>query len=443
MYIIDRRLNPKARASATASASCAAPRRWCSGPCARIRGDRGHHATSTRGGEVSIPADGVREPQLPALRRRRRARSRPARQQGIRRRRHASERPPRRRRRRLGGGADGEGEDDFRFVLSREEFLDLFLEDLELPDLVKRRLDDGRDARPAAGRLFGRPARRPTSSLPRTMRNAPVAPHRAAAAEARASCSALEEEIARLERQAAPMPSGSPRCARSSSGCSAAAARIPYIDPIDLRYSRFEPRAAADRAGGHVLPDGRVGLDDRAHEGPRQALLHAALHLPDAALPARRDRLHPPHRTRRRRSTRRPSSTAPRPAARWSRPRWRRCSGSSTERYPPADWNIYAAQASDGDNSPQRQTHLRGAAARRDPAVCQYFAYLEVGARGRDARIGLHRRTRRSSGRPTRRCSEQGADFAMRKVSHRREIYPGLPRAVPAARRGRRSEGAP
>ena len=39
---------------------------------------------------------------------------------------------------------DGEGEDDFRFVLSREEFLDLFLDDLELPDLAKRRARRGR-----------------------------------------------------------------------------------------------------------------------------------------------------------------------------------------------------------------------------------------------------------------------------------------------------------
>ena len=42
-----------------------------------------------------------------------------------------------------GGGSsagEGESEDDFRFVLSREEFLELFLDDLELPDLAKRRL---------------------------------------------------------------------------------------------------------------------------------------------------------------------------------------------------------------------------------------------------------------------------------------------------------------
>ena len=45
-----------------------------------------------------------------------------------------------------GGGAqgskaspDGDSEDRFAFALTREEFLDLFFEDLELPDLVKRR----------------------------------------------------------------------------------------------------------------------------------------------------------------------------------------------------------------------------------------------------------------------------------------------------------------
>ena len=36
----------------------------------------------------------------------------------------------------------GEGEDDFSFALSRDEFLDLFFEDLELPDLVKTNLKE-------------------------------------------------------------------------------------------------------------------------------------------------------------------------------------------------------------------------------------------------------------------------------------------------------------
>jgi uncharacterized sporulation protein YeaH/YhbH (DUF444 family) len=35
---------------------------------------------------------------------------------------------------------EGDGEDAFRFVLSRDEFVDLFLDDLELPNLAKRKL---------------------------------------------------------------------------------------------------------------------------------------------------------------------------------------------------------------------------------------------------------------------------------------------------------------
>ncbi|MBV9198618.1 MAG: DUF444 family protein, partial [Alphaproteobacteria bacterium] len=38
------------------------------------------------------------------------------------------------------GSPDGSGEDAFEFTLSKEEFLDMFFEDLELPDLVKKSL---------------------------------------------------------------------------------------------------------------------------------------------------------------------------------------------------------------------------------------------------------------------------------------------------------------
>jgi uncharacterized sporulation protein YeaH/YhbH (DUF444 family) len=38
------------------------------------------------------------------------------------------------------GSADGEGQDAFHFVLSQEEFLDLFFDDLELPDLLRKQL---------------------------------------------------------------------------------------------------------------------------------------------------------------------------------------------------------------------------------------------------------------------------------------------------------------
>jgi uncharacterized sporulation protein YeaH/YhbH (DUF444 family) len=89
-------------------------------------------------------------------------------------------------------------------------------------------------------------------------------------------------------------------------------------------------------------------------------------------------------------------------------------------RFRPADWNIYAAQASDGDNS-----HSDGEVAAhllKDMIlpVCQFFAYLEVGDPGTStfnipdsALATLYERLR-----------TEGAPLSMRKVSDRSEIFP-------------------
>ena len=62
------------------------------------------------------------------------------------------------------GSPDGEAEDDFAFVLSRDEFLEIFFEDLELPDLVKRTPEGDQDQQAAARRASRSPGRPPTST---------------------------------------------------------------------------------------------------------------------------------------------------------------------------------------------------------------------------------------------------------------------------------------
>ena len=60
---------------------------------------------------------------------------------------HGYQRGDRIRKPRRGGGGQGQsgdpsgdGDDEFAFTLSRDEFLDLFFDDLELPNLAKRKL---------------------------------------------------------------------------------------------------------------------------------------------------------------------------------------------------------------------------------------------------------------------------------------------------------------
>src|SRR5947207_15907714 len=68
------------------------------------------------------------------------------------------------------GSPDGSGDDAFEFTLSKEEFLDMFFEDLELPDLVKKSLKDTTavDLQRAGYTVTGTPS---NLSVPRTLRN--------------------------------------------------------------------------------------------------------------------------------------------------------------------------------------------------------------------------------------------------------------------------------
>jgi uncharacterized sporulation protein YeaH/YhbH (DUF444 family) len=84
------------------------------------------------------------------------------------------------------------------------------------------------------------------------------------------------------------------------------------------------------------------------------------------------------------------------------------------ERYPVGDWNIYIAQASDGDN--ENGDNDRSTALMRDGLLplCQYYAYLEVDE--------PHSDTPTSSLWKTYDNLEPGP--AMRRVTMRQEIYP-------------------
>jgi uncharacterized sporulation protein YeaH/YhbH (DUF444 family) len=90
-------------------------------------------------------------------------------------------------------------------------------------------------------------------------------------------------------------------------------------------------------------------------------------------------------------------------------------------RYPPSDWNIYAAQASDGDNTSSDNETTAASLKSEVLPLCQYFAYIEVA--GDEARPSSTGR-RSDLWRTYEELGETSAKFAMRRVTERREIYP-------------------
>jgi hypothetical protein len=92
-------------------------------------------------------------------------------------------------------------------------------------------------------------------------------------------------------------------------------------------------------------------------------------------------------------------------------------------RYSPADWNIYVAQASDGDNTSADNDRTANLVLNRVLPNCQYFAYLEVGREDDGGPIGFMPRET-ELWRTYGKLRGEEARLAMRKVRHRKDIYP-------------------
>src|SRR5499427_7888754 len=135
MHIIDRRLNPGGKSLENRQRFLRRAKALVQGAVKKTSQDRDIKDV-LEGGEVSISLDGMDEPRF-----RREGGTRDMVLPGNKKFVEGDILP----RSGDGGGrksapGQGDSEDAFRFVLSRDEFVNLFLDDLELPDLAKRKL---------------------------------------------------------------------------------------------------------------------------------------------------------------------------------------------------------------------------------------------------------------------------------------------------------------
>jgi len=375
-----------------------------------------------KGGDIVVPADGVREP---VLRRGSQGGKReyvlPGNKKYVRG--DGIQRPDEE-----GGGsgpsADGEGEDDFRFALSDEEFLDLFLEDLELPDLAKRQLMGLEESDPV--RAGYRPSGPPASlSVARTLRHS-LSRRTALRRPGLKTVNALREEISRLENEArSPDQDDAQRRARLEvlreelAGAEARMRRTPFIDPLDLRYRRYDiaPRPIA-RAVMFCLMDVSGSMDEHRKDLARRfyTLLYLFLkrryerlevvfirHTHEAMEVDEETFFHA------RESGGTVVSTALGEMMRIVR-----------ARFPVSEWNIYAAQASDGDNLPADNADVLQLLTSEVLPACQFYAYLEVG----HERRGGEETGATSLWRAYDSLPETGCGITRRRVAHRADIFP-------------------
>ncbi len=321
------------------------------------------------------------------------------------------------------GAPDGEGEDDFRFTISADEYLNVLFEELELPDLAKAQLKDVATMRyRRAGHSYsGAPS---NLNLVRTMRNS-LARRISLGRPKSTDLAGLEAEIAALEAKAPLAPADETQLAELKARLerlSTRSRRIGYIDPVDLRYNRFEraPQPTAQAVMFCLMDVSGSMTEDMKDLAKRFFLL---LHLFLTRQYEHVDLVFIRHTSEAKEvdeqtffHSRETGGTVVSTALAEMR-------RIVEARYPVEEWNIYAAQASDGDNySSDSQTCLQLLGEDILP-ICQYFAYVEVYDR-RQAEIFLSNLNVSELWKDYQSIAPAHPNFAMKRVFSKADVFP-------------------
>ena len=317
----------------------------------------------------------------------------------------------------------GEGEDEFQFTLTQEEFLDIFFEDLELPNLVKRSLKEIKAyAYKRAGiTVSGAPT---NMNLVRTMRNA----HGRRLALKRPSAKAmneLKERLFQLERIAQPTNEEIAEKKSIIAELEEMERRrrfTPFIDPLDLRFNSYEPTPVETTAAVmFCLMDVSGSMGEREKDLAKR--FYMLLYL---FLKRRYERVevvfirHTHHAEEVDEETffysRQSGGTVVSTAL-------EKMLEVQKERFPAHEWNIYVAQASDGFT--QSGDAKRCVEMLNDDVmpISQYYAYIEI-LDERELEVFSNADSGAELWRAYRDLAPAWSNFAQTRIARPQDIFP-------------------
>jgi hypothetical protein len=308
------------------------------------------------------------------------------------------------------GNSDETTEDDFIFELTREEFMNYFFEDLELPNMVKTRLASTTEFKThrAGYTVSGTPT---NIHVLRSLRGA-LGRRIAVGSKPKKRLQQLEEELSQLLLIVPEEDSAVIRLKREIEQLKAKIEGIPFIDPFDLRYSnRVKTPKPSTKAVMFCIMDVSGSMDEQKKDMAKRFFILLYLFLTRAY-----DKIEVVfirHHTA--------ASEVDEHEFFHSRESGGTVVSSALhllinilrERYPSGDWNVYVAQASDGDNWDKDSVICRQLLANAIMPAVQYYAYVEI-----------------TDGEPQNLWHEyaeipsQHPHFAMQKIESPADIYP-------------------
>ena len=309
------------------------------------------------------------------------------------------------------GSPDGEGEDDFMFTLTREEFLEIFFEELALPNLVKRQLASVKEFRRvrAGYTQTGVPT---NINFVRTMRGA--AGRRIAMGGGHLTRLRIVEEL--LEQLLPGHGEDEPLVQELRLELATLRAKLnalPFIDDFDLRYNnRVRISQPSTQAAMFCLMDVSGSMDEEKKNIAKRffTLLYLFLHRNYEHI----DVIFIRHHTIAEEvdeegffHSRETGGTVVSSALKLMQK-------VIDERYSSNAWNIYGAQASDGDNWQEDSATCEKLLDQQILPLCQYFAYIEIASEKPQSLWNEYSKVE----------AAHAGTFSMKRIHHLTDIYP-------------------
>jgi len=304
----------------------------------------------------------------------------------------------------------GEGEDEFTFSISKEEYLNLLFEDLELPNLEKNQLDkliEYKNVRSG----FCAEGIASNIDIVKSLQGS-IARRIAMTASKRKQLQTLEEELSALNNDKYDNIQQKRHLMAEIDAIKAKIAKIPFIDTFDLRFRNYAKQAVpTSKAVMFCLMDVSGSMDQATKEMAKR--FYILLYLFLSRTYENIDVVYIRHHTQAKEVDEHEFFYSQETGGTIASSALELMNDIISERYNDNQWNIYGAQASDGDNwaddSPRCKAILEQSILPRS----RYFSYIEITQRAHQT-LWKH----------YQQVEESNTNFAMQHIKSVADIYP-------------------
>ncbi|EGQ9277832.1 YeaH/YhbH family protein [Vibrio vulnificus] len=306
--------------------------------------------------------------------------------------------------------ADGEGQDDFVFQISKDEYLDLLFEDLALPNLKKNQVNKITEWKKhrAGYQTAGMPS---NISIVRSLQQS-LARRTAMSAGKKRLLHELELELERIENQEPAQKLEEMKLKQEIAELRKAIESVPFIDTFDLRFKNYERKPVpSSQAVMFCLMDVSGSMDQATKDIAKRfyVLLYLFLNRTYENVEVVFIR----HHTQAKEVDEHEFFYSQETGGTIVSSALKLMDEIVKARYPVGEWNVYAAQASDGDNWADDSPRCKELLTNKLLPNCQYYAYIEI-----------TRRSHQTLWHEYEKLVESFDNFAMKNIRSVEDIFP-------------------